>query len=234
MIKTLINYLPSINKEGYIFIAIFAVVALVLFIVSKHLGWMGIILTIFCICFFRDPDRVSPENAERMILSPADGTIDSIVSATPPKELGLGDIEMTRVSIFLSVFDIHVNRIPVQGVVKELHYHPGKFLSATLDKSSELNERQSVLIETKDKLQIPVVQIAGLIARRIVCNLDSNQEVKVGDRFGIIRFGSRVDVYLPEGIKPLVYYGQSMVGGQTVIANLPQAVSKKTAVSSKK
>ncbi|MCE2992692.1 MAG: phosphatidylserine decarboxylase [Candidatus Jidaibacter sp.] len=228
MIKTLLDYLPSINKEGFIFIGIFLLVSLLLFFVSKHLGWLGIILTIWCICFFRDPDRVAPLGSENLIISPADGTIDSIIKATPPKELGLGEIKMTRVSIFLSVFNVHVNRIPVEGKIKELHYHPGKFFSATMDKSSDLNERQSVLIETKDKIEIPLVQIAGLIARRIVCNLDENQEVKAGDRYGIIRFGSRVDVYLPEGIEPLVRLGQTMVGGETIIAQLPTAKPKQT------
>lgn len=220
MIKDLLTYLPNINKEGYLFIAIFAVVALALMYFSSTLGWIGIILTIFCICFFRDPDRVLPPEAENLVLSPADGTVEAIALVNPPKELNMRDAEMTRISIFLSVFDIHVNRIPVEGTVKALHYHPGKFISATLDKSSQVNERQSVLIENARGEEFGVVQIAGLIARRIVCNLDENQAVKSGDRFGIIRFGSRVDVYIPKKYVVTTFVGQKTVGAQTILAKL--------------
>lgn len=220
MFKDILNYLPNINKEGYIFIAIFAIVAMVLMHFNSTLGWIGILLTIFCICFFRDPDRVLPPNIEGIVLSPADGTVEAVATVKPPKELNMKDVEMTRISIFLSVFDIHVNRIPVEGMVKGLHYHPGKFISATLDKSSQVNERQSVLIETADGDEFAVVQIAGLIARRIVCQLDENQAVKAGDRFGIIRFGSRVDIYVPTKYKVSTFIGQKTVGGQTILAKL--------------
>lgn len=219
MLRSLIDYLPAINKEGYIFIAIFALVSLVFFTFSQLLGWLGIILTIWCVTFFRDPDRFAPL-IESVVVSPADGQVESIIEAKPPKELEMGDAPLTRVSIFLSVFDVHVNRIPIDGKIKTLQYHPGKFLSATMDKSSDLNERQSILIETPEGKEVAVVQIAGLIARRIVCNLDENQNVKAGERFGIIRFGSRVDVYLPKGIIPKVAVGQHMVGGETVLAVL--------------
>lgn len=219
MLKSLVEYLPNIHKEGYIFIAIFAVTSLLLFFFSQTLGWLGIILTLWCVTFFRDPDRYAPL-IDSVVVSPADGHVESIISALPPKELNMGNTPLTRVSIFLSVFDVHVNRIPVTGKIKSLHYHFGKFISATLDKSSDLNERQSILVETPGGKQVAFVQIAGLIARRIVCNLDENQSVKAGERFGIIRFGSRVDIYLPEGIAPKVAVGQYMLGGETIIALL--------------
>ena len=215
----MIEFLPNINKEGYLFIGIFLAVTIFLFFLSKTLGVIGVILTIWCVCFFRDPDRVTPAN-DQLITSPADGTVVSIVESLAPAELELGEEKFTKVSIFLSVFDIHVNRIPITGKVKVLHYHPGKFFNASLDKASEFNERQTVLIEHASGTKIPVVQIAGLVARRIVCNLDENQIVKVGERFGIIRFGSRVDLYLPKGIEPKVLIGQYMIGGETIIAEL--------------
>jgi phosphatidylserine decarboxylase len=219
MLKDLFQYLPHINKEGFLFIAIFTVVTIALFFVSNIAGYIALLLTIWCICFFRDPDRTIPL-IEDAVISPADGLVENIVKVKPPKELEMGDEKLTRISIFLSVFDVHVNRIPIDGAVKQLHYHPGKFLSATLDKASELNERQNVLIETAKGDKIAVVQIAGLIGRRIVCNLDENQPVKAGERFGMIRFGSRVDIFLPKGVEPKVYLGQHMVGGETVIAHL--------------
>lgn len=218
MFKDLIQYLPSIHKEGYLFIAIFIAVTFVLFALSNTLGVIGVVLTVWCICFFRDPERVTPL-ADNVIVSPADGKVSLIVrDIEAPKELEMGSEKFTRVSIFLSVFDVHVNRIPVEGKIIKLHYHPGKFINASFDKASEFNERQTVLIESKAGEQFPVVQIAGLVARRIVCNLDENQEVKAGERFGIIRFGSRVDLYLPQGYEPKVMVGQYMIGGETVIA----------------
>jgi phosphatidylserine decarboxylase len=220
MLKDIINYFPPINKEGFVFIGICATVTLLLFCFSKtNLGWAALIITLWCISFFRDPERVTPQGSD-LIISAADGRVDQIVEALPPAELNMGDEKYTRVSVFLSVFDVHVNRIPISGKIKALYYHPGQFISATLDKSSLLNERQSVLVETDSGEEIAVVQIAGLIARRIVCNLDEKQIVKAGERFGIIRFGSRVDVYLPKGAKPLVSVGQYMIGGETVIAKL--------------
>ncbi len=219
MLKDLLQYLPSIHKEGFLFIGIFLVVTICLFFVSNTAGWLALLLTIWCVCFFRDPERVAPL-IEDAIISPADGIVDNIVKARPPKELEMGDEELIRVSIFLSVFDVHVNRIPISGVVKHLHYHPGKFISATLDKASDLNERQSIMIETSKGDKIALVQIAGLIARRIICDLDENKAVKAGERFGIIRFGSRVDIFLPKGVEPKVAMGQYMIGGETVIAQL--------------
>ncbi len=220
MLKDLISFLPSIHKEGYLFIGIFILVTMLFMAFSKTMGFIGIVLTIWCVCFFRDPDRVTPQT-EGLVVSPADGKIVQIVDdATAPVELEMGDKKFKKVSIFLNVFDVHVNRIPISGTVKALHYHPGQFLNASFDKASNLNERQTVLVETKDGVQVPVVQIAGLVARRIVCNLDENQEVKTGDRFGIIRFGSRTDLYLPPETKVEVLVGQYMIGGETVIAKL--------------
>ncbi len=220
MLKDLISFLPSIHKEGYLFIGIFILVTMLFMAFSKTMGFIGIVLTIWCICFFRDPDRVTPQT-EGLVVSPADGKIVQIVDdATAPVELEMGDKKFKKVSIFLNVFDVHVNRIPISGTVKALHYHPGQFLNASFDKASNLNERQTVLVETKDGVQVPVVQIAGLVARRIVCNLDENQEVKTGDRFGIIRFGSRTDLYLPPETKVEVLVGQYMIGGETIIAKL--------------
>lgn len=218
MFKDLLQYIPSIHKEGYIFIAGFLFFTLLFFAMSKSLGVIGVILTVWCVCFFRDPERVSPVG-EGLVLSPADGVVEMIVDdIEAPEELNLMDEKFTRVSIFLSVFDVHVNRIPVDGVIEKLHYHHGKFFNASLDKASKFNERQTVLIRNKQDELFPVVQIAGLVARRIVCYLDENQEVKAGGRFGIIRFGSRVDLYLPKGYKVNVQKGQYMIGGETQIA----------------
>lgn len=233
MLKDIISHLPAIHREGFLFIGIFAVVTVLLFTISETLGIAGLLITIWCVCFFRDPERVSPADLN-LVLSPADGKVDSIVyDATPPAELKLKG-KYTRVSVFLSVFDVHVNRIPIAGKVKLVHYHPGQFVSATLDKSSELNERTSVLIETKDHHEIGLVQIAGLIARRIVCDLNEKQEVSGGDRYGIIRFGSRVDVYLPDGVEPKVMLGQYMIGGETIIANLKDLKTAKVEKSAPK
>jgi phosphatidylserine decarboxylase len=226
MLKDLIEFLPNIHREGYLFIGIFFIATLVIWSFSESLGIIALILTIWCVCFFRDPDRVSPIS-DQLILSPADGKVVNIIEATPPHELGLGQEKMRKVSIFLNVFDVHVNRIPVTGKISKLQYHPGQFVNASFDKASELNERQSILIETRDNQKIAVVQIAGLIARRIVCYLDENQNVHAGERFGIIRFGSRVDLYLPLDIEPLVTVGQYMLGGETVIAKLSEKAQTK-------
>jgi len=229
MFKDLLQYLPSIHKEGYIFIVIFFFVTLVLFSLGKTLGIIGVVLTVWCICFFRDPERVMPLG-ENLVVSPADGVVELISNdIEAPEELGLFDHKFTRVSVFLSVFDVHVNRIPVNGTIEKLHYHHGKFFNASLDKASEFNERQTVLIKNKEDDLFPVVQIAGLIARRIVCYLDENQEVKAGDRFGIIRFGSRVDLYIPDGYKLNVRKGQYMIGGETQIAVKKAGGAKKIA-----
>ena len=210
-----------IHKEGYIFLIVFAIVTFILSSFSSTLGFVGLVLTIWCGYFFRNPERFTPV-LDDIVVSAADGVVQSIVEAVPPAELGLGTGEMLRISVFLNVFNVHVNRIPVDGKVVALHYNPGKFLNASLDKASIYNERQSILINSTSGVKVACVQIAGLIARRIVCDLEEGEEVKVGARFGIIRFGSRVDVYLPRKTIPLVCEGQTCVGGETILANLKQ------------
>lgn len=211
--------IPPIHKEGHVFIFIFAAVSLVLGMIYDPFGWLGAIATLWCVYFFRDPIRAVPEG-EGLVISPADGLVQKIEKVHTPEELGLGEEEVTRISVFLNVFDVHVNRIPIKGEIYELNYRPGKFLSANLDKASEENERQAVVINTEDGKQIVCVQIAGLVARRIVCDLKEGQKVESGERFGIIRFGSRVDIYLPAGVNPLVVVGQRAVGGETILADL--------------
>ncbi|MBU6499327.1 MAG: phosphatidylserine decarboxylase [Rhodospirillales bacterium] len=196
------------------------VVALVAGLVLTHwLAWLGLIFTLFCLYFFRDPERVPP-GRPGLVLAPADGRVVAVSPATPPSELGLGPAPRWRVAIFLSVLDVHVNRIPVDGTVTRIAYRHGKFLNASLDKASVDNERNALAIRLADGREIAVVQIAGLIARRILCHVREGDAVQAGARFGIIRFGSRTDLYLPEGIKPLVAAGQLMIGGETVIADL--------------
>jgi len=195
-------------------------VTLATYMVWSTLGCIFFIATIWCAYFFRDPKRVTPLG-DSFVISPADGIIEKIELVKPPKEFASEDFdERYRVSIFLNVFDVHVNRVPISGEVTMLHYHPGKFLSANLDKASEENERQLALIRTEDGKEIIFVQIAGMVARRIVCNLEEKQQVRAGERYGIIRFGSRVDVYLPVGVNPLVVEGQRMLGGESIIADL--------------
>ena len=213
------EYMPNIHKEGHLIIILFILADLVLFALADFLGWMGLIMVIWCFFFFRDPERITPIG-DNLVVSPADGLVEAIVDTTGPVELGLDNQTMTRVSIFLSVFDVHVNRIPISGTVTELKYRHGKFFNASLDKASEHNERQSVLIKSDAGPEVAVIQIAGLIARRIVCDLNPKQSVKGGERFGIIRFGSRADVYLPLGTKINVLVGQRMIGGETIVANL--------------
>ena len=188
-------------------------------VLGAWLSWIGLAFTLFCLFFFRDPERVPP-GRPGAIVAPADGRIVIIVPAVPPPELGLGDAPRWRVSIFLSVLNVHVNRVPIDGVVTRIAYRHGAFFSASLDKASDDNERNALAIRLADGRQIAVVQIAGLIARRILCSVREGETVHGGDRFGIIRFGSRTDIYLPEGIRPLVAVGQTMVGGETVIAEL--------------
>lgn len=219
---TIRKTIPPINAEGWRFIAIFAVVTAILGLFSCALFWAGIVLTCWCVYFFRDPVRSVPTR-HGLVLSPADGLVQKIASVVPPAELGLGDAERIRVSIFLNVFDVHVNRIPIAGKVTALHYHHGAFFNASLDKASEENERQYIGVTMNDGRTLGFVQIAGLIARRIVCDLKQGQEVASGERFGIIRFGSRVDIYLPQGAQPLVVVGQRAVGGETVLADLESA-----------
>lgn len=219
MFESIKEHLPNIHKEGYVFILIFTFATFLLFAVSNTLGWIGVIMTLWCVYFFRDPERITPV-AEGFIISPADGLIQSITTTTPPKELEMEEKEMIRISIFLNVFNVHVNRIPVDGVIEKSYYNPGKFFNASLDKASIYNERQSLLVRTPQGDGVAVVQIAGLIARRIVCDAREGDQVKVGERFGIIRFGSRVDVYLPKGTNIFVAEGQTAIGGETILADL--------------
>lgn len=213
------TFLKPMHPEGRKFVAVFAAIALVLFLIWEPLGWIGVGLTVWCYYFFRDPKRSVPARAD-LILSPADGIVSLIELAAPPPELGMGGAELTRVSVFMSVFNCHVNRSPVAGRVDRMVYRPGKFLNASLDKASEDNERNSLVIEMNDGRKLAVVQIAGLVARRIVPFVTEGQGLRAGERFGLIRFGSRLDVYLPEGVTPLVALGQTMIAGETVIADL--------------
>jgi phosphatidylserine decarboxylase len=187
--------------------------------VAPWLAWLGLLFTLFCLYFFRDPERVAP-GRPGALLAPADGRVVSVTPAVPPSELGLGAIPRWRVSIFLSIINVHVNRIPADGTITRIAYRHGSFLNASTDKASEVNERNAVAVRLSDGREIAVVQIAGLVARRIVCDLREGDTVHAGQRLGIIRFGSRADLYLPEGVRPLVAVGQTMVGGETVIAEL--------------
>jgi phosphatidylserine decarboxylase len=188
-------------------------------VIGSWLAWLGLLFLVFCLFFFRDPERVPP-GRPGILVAPADGRVTSVTPAVPPAELGLSAVPRWRVSTFLSVLNVHVNRVPADGIVTRIAYRHGAFMSAGLDKASEANERNALALRLADGREIAVVQIAGLIARRIVCDLREGDPVRTGQRFGIIRFGSRADLYLPEGVRPLVAVGQTMVGGETVIAEL--------------
>ncbi len=222
--------LSPIHKAGWPFIVLFAGITVTLFIFSTILGILALGLTGWCLYFFRHPRRVTPLG-EGLIISPADGIVTKIEKVLPPKELKWTSTPLTRISIFLNVFDVHVNRIPVEGMIKKIVYHSGKFFNASLDKASEFNERNSLIIATSTGQEVLVVQIAGLIARRILCEAQTGQTVKAGETFGIIRFGSRVDIYLPQGVFPQVIEGQRMVGGETILGDLlsgaPQRLGEK-------
>ncbi|MFE3835537.1 phosphatidylserine decarboxylase [Pseudogemmobacter sonorensis] len=211
------TFIKPMHREGIPFVAAFAAVTLVLFLIWAPLGWIGTGLTVWCYYFFRDPKRAVPEN-RGLLVSPADGVVSMIAPAVPPAELGLGPAALTRISVFMSVFNCHVNRAPIAGQVTAVAYRPGKFLNASLDKASEDNERNALAIEMADGRRIAVVQIAGLVARRIVCWTKPGAQLRTGERFGLIRFGSRLDVYLPEGVQPQVALGQTAVAGETVLA----------------
>lgn len=213
--------MPFINvrPEGHLFIVIFAVVTVVLFTVAQWLGFIGILLVGWCIYFFRDPDRVTPLE-DGLVISPADGVIQMVGDAALPPELDMGEATMRRVSIFMNVFDCHVNRIPIDGEIVKNSYRPGKFFNASLDKASEDNERRSLVIQTEKGKKVTFVQIAGLVARRIVCWVDEGQSLRVGERYGMIRFGSRIDVYLPKGSRLIAIPGQRAIAGETPIAQL--------------
>lgn len=224
------TFLKPMHPEGYRFVAIFAAITLVLFWIWEPLGWLGVGATVWCYYFFRDPVRSVPQG-EGLILSPADGVISLIEPAIPPAELGMGPAALTRVSVFMNVFNCHVNRAPIAGTLGAIAYRPGKFFNASLDKASADNERNSLRIDLADGRQIAVVQIAGLVARRIVCFAREGQVLRGGERFGLIRFGSRLDVYLPDGIAPQVALGQTMIAGETVIADLGTSAPRRLAQS---
>jgi len=207
------------HPEGRKFVAIFAVITALLWLVWEPLFWLGVGMTVWCYYFFRDPVR-SVAQKSGLILSPADGVVSLITKTVPPPEMLLGDKPLTRVSVFMNVFNCHVNRAPMAGQVIAITYHHGKFVNASLDKASEHNERNSITIEAADKSRIGVTQIAGLVARRIVCFTKVGGGLSVGERFGLIRFGSRLDVFLPEGIEPAVGLGQTAVAGETILAHL--------------
>jgi phosphatidylserine decarboxylase len=222
-------FLPiRIHPEGWRFIGIFASLAFALFFVSQPLGWLATVLTGWCAYFFRNPKRMTPTQ-EGLIISPGDGIVCAIKNSIPPPEFGMGKAPRRRISIFLNVFDVHVNRLPIGGKIIKSIYQPGQFFNAALDKASDYNERQSLVIELADQTKVAVVQIAGLIARRIVCNVKEGDVMKTGAVFGLIRFGSRVDIYLPESVYPLIIEGQRMIGGETVIADLgTKEITQKT------
>ena len=208
--------LPKIHKEGYRFLAIAIIITFICLLVSKVLGLIAILLTVWVYYFFRDPDRISIQD-DNFLVSPADGLISKISEVDGPVELSLENKKFTKISIFMNVFNCHVNRTPVSGKIEEILYKPGKFLNASLDKSSEENERNYYRLKLKDGNEIIIVQIAGLIARRIVTEVDVNQSVEQGDRIGMIRFGSRVDVYF-NNRKLLARLGQNVVAGESLLA----------------
>jgi phosphatidylserine decarboxylase len=210
--------LAPIHPEGYLFVAGFAVATLILWWIWAPLGAIGLLATLWCAYFFRDPARVTPQRND-LVIAPADGVVSAAGFAAPPPELGLGMAPLQRVSIFMSVFDCHVNRAPVEGRVERIVYHPGLFLSADLDKASEDNERNSLVIDAPSG-RYGVVQIAGLVARRIVCFTTEGARLAAGERFGLIRFGSRVDVYLPASAQIVVGVDSRAVAGETVIAEI--------------
>lgn len=225
--KSVSEVLVPIHREGYRFIAIFAAVTLVLFwLHAGPLAWIGVILTLWCAYFFRDPERVTPMR-DGLVISPADGRISAIEEVIPPAELDLPREPVTRISVFMNVFDIHVNRSPVDAAIRRIAYVPGLFVNADLDKASLDNERQALTLERPDGQRIGVVQIAGLVARRIVKFVNEGDSLSAGQRFGLIRFGSRVDVYLPQGVRPLACIGQRAVAGETVLADLSSSEAQR-------
>ncbi|MEA2982136.1 MAG: phosphatidylserine decarboxylase [Alphaproteobacteria bacterium] len=217
-VNSIRSQLAPIHPQGFPFIGGFALASLILFWVWTPLGWIGTLATAWCAYFFRDPIRVTPLR-EGLVVSPADGRVSRVVNAVPPPEMGLSERPLPRISIFMSVFDCHVNRSPMSGRIERMVYRAGKFINADLDKASEDNERNALVIATT-RVRIGVVQIAGLVARRIVPFVREGQTIVAGDRIGMIRFGSRLDVYLPEGGRALVAEGQTAIAGETVLADL--------------
>ncbi|MBO7483768.1 MAG: phosphatidylserine decarboxylase [Alphaproteobacteria bacterium] len=212
--------LPPVHPEGVKIIGVAVAIILILGILSRFFLIIGLPALAFVYYFFRNPTRIPPEG-EGLVLAPADGIVSNIKAVVPPRALGMPEEPLTRVSIFMSVFNVHVNRAPVTGTVTKLYYRPGKFVSVA-DKDSEDNERQEILMTTKKGTQIAFTQIAGLVARRIYCPLHVGQQLKAGEVFGMIRFGSRLDVFLPKGVEPEVKLGQTMVAGETVLAHLKE------------
>jgi phosphatidylserine decarboxylase len=220
LLDSILGAFVPIHRDGYKFVAGAALATLVLFAVLPPLGWLGALATAYCAYFFRDPERVPPAR-KGLVISGGDGRITAVDPAVPPQELGLGTGELMRISVFLSIFDVHLVRAPIGGVIVTSAYRPGAFLNAELDKASEENERHSFVIAAQDGQKVGLVLIAGLIARRIVTFSGEGSSVAKGQRLGLIRFGSRVDVYLPSGARPLVAVGQTAIGGETVLAELP-------------
>jgi phosphatidylserine decarboxylase len=218
LFNTVRNTIVPVHKEGYPFVAAFFVASLVLGWIFKPLFWIGMIFTLWCAYFFRDPERVTPQDDD-LVISPADGKVSAIQMVTPPAELDLGSEPMLRISVFMNVFNCHVNRAPMRGRIVSINYRSGSFVNAELDKASEDNERNALVIETGDT-RIGVVQIAGLVARRILCWSRPGDTLAVGERFGLIRFGSRLDIYLPLSAQVLVGLGQTSIAGETVLADL--------------
>ena len=208
-----------IHREGYPFIVLFAIPTIVLGLFFPVFWVIGGILTAWCVYFFRDPTRVTPER-QNLVISPADGIVSQVAKERPPEELDMDDHPVWRVSVFMNVFDVHINRAPVDGEITAMHYRPGAFINASLDKASKDNERQSFRITSSSGKDIAMVQIAGLIARRILSDVEPGDSILAGQRVGMIRFGSRVDVYLPRNINPIVSEGQRMIAGETVMADL--------------
>jgi phosphatidylserine decarboxylase len=226
VINSIRSQLSPIHPEGFPFIGGFAVVAIVLLWLWPPLGWLAVVATAWCAYFFRDPLRVTPTR-DGLVVAPADGTVSRVTEAVPPAELALGARPRTRISIFMSVFNCHVNRSPLAGRIERMVYRKGAFVSADLDKASESNERNMFVIATAAGTRIAVIQIAGLVARRIVPFVREGETVAAGQRIGMIRFGSRVDVYLPEGARPQVGEGQTAIAGETVLADLKAAESNR-------
>lgn len=223
ILTSITSSLAPVHREGYPFVLAFAAVTLVLFLLGLDpLAWVAVVLTLWCAYFFRDPERVTPTR-KGLIISPADGRISAITEVIPPPELDLPREKHVRISVFMNVFDVHVNRAPMEGRITRLAYVPGAFLNAELDKASEDNERQALTLDVGTGQPIGVVQIAGLVARRIVKFVDEGERLLVGQRFGLIRFGSRVDVYLPTAVKPLACVGQRAIAGETVLADMNAA-----------
>ena len=212
------SVLPPIHRAGWPFVGLFFVASVLLALLWQPLFWLGLLATAWCAYFFRDPVRVAPDDPA-LIISPADGVVVATAERVPPPELELGTLPLPCIAIFMNVFDVHVNRTPAAGTVTRRAYHAGKFLNASFDKASDENERQSWKIRTASGREIGLVQIAGLVARRIIAFVEEGASVAAGQRVGLIRFGSRCDVYLPEGVEPLVLIGQRAIAGETVLAD---------------